>query len=344
MSSAVAVGLRGLRSTSGELVVATLGALLAGGLLMLAVGVNPLDAYQSIWTGSVGSGQTLGETSLRMTPLLVMALGLIPSYRAGLFSIGSEGQFGIGALTAGLMTLAIAPHFPNALSIVVAALAGALGGVAWALLPGLLRAYLHVDEILTTFAFNFIAASLLFWLLDGPARDKDQYLVQTSTTPPGTWLPTLFGSAANIGLLLLPLLILIAAAFGHTPAGYRVRLLGQQRSLAIAAGVRPARTILWTMLLAGAAAGLAGWLQIAGVDRAVFASVFRGYGYLALALVALGRGKVMPTVIGAVLFAALQNGSEAMQLQLGVSSDFVFVMQGVVLFLMAFGLLGGRRL
>jgi simple sugar transport system permease protein len=153
----------------------------------------------------------------------------------------------------------------------------------------------------------------------------------------------MFGTVANVGLLLLPVLILLVAVFGRTPAGYRVRLLGQQRSLAIAAGVRPPRTILWTMLLAGAASGLAGWMQIAGVDRAVFATVFRGYGYLALALVALGRGKVMPTVIGSVLFAALENGSEAMQLQLGVSSDFVFVMQGVVLFLMAFNLVGRRK-
>jgi general nucleoside transport system permease protein len=337
------MGLRGLRSTTGELVVATLGAVVVGGLLMLSVGVNPLDAYRSIWTGSVGSGQTLAETTLRMTPLLVMALGLIPSYRAGLFSIGSEGQFGIGALAAGLMTLAIAPHLPNALTMVVSALAGAAGGLAWAVLPGFLRAYLNVDEILTTFAFNFIAASLLFWLLDGPARGKDEYLVQTSPTPRGTWLPTIFGSPANVGLLLLPILALVVAAFGHTPAGYRVRLLGQQRSLAVAAGVQPSRTILRTMLIAGAAAGFAGWLQIAGVDRAVFATVFRGYGYLALALVALGRSKVLPTVIGAVLFAALQNGSEAMQLELGVSSDFVFVMQGIVLFLMAFGLLGKRR-
>ena len=276
-----------------------------------------------------------------MTPLLVMALGLIPSYRAGLFSIGSEGQFGLGALTAGLMTLADRAAPPAWLSIVVAALAGALGGIAWALLAGLLRAYLHVDEILTTFAFNFIATFAALLAARGPcARRRTSIWCRPRRRRRDTWLPTLCGSAANIGLLLLPVLVLVVAAFGWTPAGYRVRLLGQQRSLAIAAGVRPPRTILWTMLLAGAAAGLAGWLQVAGVDRAVFASVFRGYGYLALALVALGRGKVLPTVIGAVLFAALQNGSEAMQLQLGVSSDFVFVMQGVVLFLMAFGLLG----
>ena len=208
-------------------------------------------------------------------------------------------------------------------------------------MPALLRAYLAIDEILTTFAFNFIATFLLLWLLNGPARGEGQYLVQTSPTPDDTWLPTLWGTAANAGLLLLPVLIVLMAAFGRTPAGYRIRLFGTQPSLALSARAHPRRIVLWTMLFAGAAAGLAGWMQIAGVDRAVFASVFRGYGYLALALVALGQGKVMPTVIGAILFAGLQNGSEAMQLGLGVSSDFVFVMQGLVLFLMSFHLARG---
>jgi simple sugar transport system permease protein len=206
-----------------------------------------------------------------------------------------------------------------------------------------LRAYLGIDEILTTFAFNFIATFLLLWLLNGPARGEGQYLVQTSPTPADTWLPTLWGSVANVAIFLLPALVIAMIVFGRTTAGYRVRLFGAQPSLAAGARVRPTRIVLWTMLLAGAAAGLAGWMQIAGVDRAVFATVFRGYGYLALALVALGQARVLPTVVGAVVFASLQNGSEAMQLGLGVSSDFVFVMQGLVLFLMTFAIARGRE-
>ena len=308
----------------------------------MAVGVDPGSAYRSIWTGAVGSGDALAQTSLRAVPLLVMALGLVPALRAGVFTIGSEGQFGVGALTAGLAALAVAPHMPDRLVIPVAALAGAAGGCAWALVPALLRAYLAIDEILTTLAFNFVAVYFLQWLLNGPARGKGQYLVQTSPLPEGTWLPTLFGTVANAGLVLLPLLLAGLVLFGRSPAGYRTRLFGAQPSLAVAAGARPRRVVLWTMAVGGAAAGLAGWLQIAGVDRAVYASVFRGYGYLALALVILGEAKLLPTVAGAILFAALQNGSEFMQLSLGVSSDFVFVMQGVVLLLMS-GRIVGRR-
>lgn len=331
-----------VRSTTGALLVATVAALGVGALLITGVGVDPRDAYRTIWDGSVGSLDALSATSLRVAPLLVMALGLIPALRAGVFTIGSEGQFGVGALTAGLIALGVAPHVPAGVSIPVAALAGAAGGLAWALVPALLRALLGVDEILTTFAFNFIAVYLLLWLLNGPARGEGQYLVQTSPLPEDDWLPTLGETVSNVGLLVLPALIVLMAAFGRTPAGYRLRVFGAQPALGIAAGAGPRRVVLASMLVAGAAAGLAGWLQIAGVDRAVFATVFRGYGYLALALVALGRGKVAPTVVGAVVFAALQNGSEAMQLGLGVSSNFVFVMQGVVLYLMAFRLVGGR--
>lgn len=343
MSAVARATTRAARSTSGSLVIATAFALLLGAGLIAVTGVDPLDAYRSIWNGSVGSWEAIAQTSLRMTPLLVMAVGLVPALRAGVFTIGSEGQFGIGALTAGIATLAVAPHLPSWLAIVVAALSGAAGGLVWSVVPAVLRAFLEIDEILTTFAFNFIATFLLLWLLNGPARGKDQYLVQTSPTPAATWLPTLWGTVANAGLFLLPVLVVLMVAFGRTPVGYRVRLFGAQQSLAVAARARPRRIVLGTMLFAGAAAGLAGWLQIAGVDRAVFASVFRGYGYLALALVALGQGKVMPTVLGAVLFAGLQNGSEAMQLGVGVSSDFVFVMQGLVLFLMSFHLMGRRE-
>jgi simple sugar transport system permease protein len=327
-----------LSSTSFALVVATAAALAAGGLLIVAVGVSPADAYRTIWNGAAGSGNALAQTSLRVAPLLVMAIGLIPALRAGVFTIGSEGQFGVGALAAGLTAVGVGPHLPAWLAVVAAALAGAGGGVAWALVPAVLRAFLGIDEILTTFAFNFIATFLLLWLLSGPARGQGSFLVQTATTPEQTWLPTFGGTVANVALLILPAIVAAMVFFSRTPAGYRVRLFGSRRSLGIAAGARPWRIELTTMLVAGAAAGLAGWIQVAGVDRAVFATVFRGYGYLALALVALGEAKVLPTVVGAVLFAALQNGSEAMQLGLGVSADFVFVMQGLVLFLMAFRL------
>jgi simple sugar transport system permease protein len=341
VSGAASLAVRAARSTTGTLVLATALALALGALLIVSVGVSPVDAYRTIWDGSVGSWDALAQTSLRVAPLLVMALGLIPALRAGIFSIGSEGQFGIGALVAGLATLELADHLPPWLAIVGAALAGAAGGTAWAVIPALLRAFLGIDEILTTFAFNFIATFLLLWLLNGPARGEDQFLVQTTPTPEDTWLPTLGDSVANVGLLILPVLVALVAIFGRTTVGYRVRLFGAQPSLAAAARASSWRIVIGSMLLAGAAAGLAGWMQIAGVDRAVFASVFRGAGYLALALVALGQAKVLPTVIGAVVFAALQNGSEAMQLGLGVSSDFVFVMQGLVLFLMTFRLVGG---
>ena len=343
-AAAVAAGRQLNASTTLSLLAATAMALVIGACLIVLVGVSPADAYRAVWNGSVGSWDALAQTSLRTVSLLIMALGLIPALRAGIFTIGSEGQFGIGALCAGLSVVAVASHVPAPVAMLLGATAGALGGVAWATVPALLRAFLGIDEILTTFAFNFIGTFLLLWLLNGPARGEGAYLVQTSPMPSDTWLPTLGGTVANAGIFLLPVLVFAVVVFGRTTAGYRVRLFGAQPALASAAGARPWRVIVTSMLVAGAAAGVAGWVQVAGSDRAVFASVFRGYGYLALALVALGRAEVLPTIVGGILFAALQTGSEAMQLGAGVSSDFVFVMQGLVLFLMAFRGGQGREL
>ena len=280
-----------------------------------------------------------------MAPLLVMAVGLIPAMRAGVFTIGSEGQFGIGALCAGLATLGVAPHLPAWLAIVTAALAGAGGGLVWAVVPALLRAFLGIDEILTTFAFNFIATFLLLWLLNGPARGKDAFLVQTSANAEGHLAadarrhgrPTSACSCCRRSILAM-------VVFGRTPAGYRVRLY---RRPAVARA-RRGRAALAGHPRLDARRRCRGRARRMdpdrGVDRAVFGSVFRGYGYLALALVALGRGQVSPTVVGAILFAGLQTGSEAMQLGVGISADFVFVMQGLVLYLMAFRGGAGREL
>lgn len=323
-----------VRSPTAALLISSALGLCIGGVLLLCVGVSPLEAYETLWDGAVGSSESLSQTALGVAPLLIMALGLIPAIRAGVFTIGSEGSFGVGALSAALIALEL-PGGSSVVTIPLAALAGIAGGVLWALLPALLRAYVNVDEILTTLSFNFIALYFVAWMINGPVQDEGAAVAQTAVTPENGWLSTFFvGDFADAGLVLALVLVLALIHFDRTPMSYRLRLLGAQAELADIAGANARRLTMTTMLFAGAAAGLAGWLIVATVDHAVYSSIFRYMGYYALMLAVLGSARVIPVVVGATIFGALQTGSDFLQLNLGVSSEFVTVIQAIVLLIM----------
>jgi simple sugar transport system permease protein len=316
-------------------------ALLLGGLLVLLVGVSPVTAYRALWQGAFGSRQAVGETLLRFGLFSLIGLGLIPALRANVINVGAEGQVAMGALLAGLAALALGDA-PGPLAMAVAALAGAVGGSLWTVVPAVMRVALGVSEILTTLAFNFIGIFLLAWLLNGPLQAPGVGLVRTEITPRHTWLPALLpGTRAHLGLVLVLLFAVAVALFERTGPGYRVQVYGANPSLARVAGISPARIIFGTMLVAGATAGIAGWMQVAGVDRAVYGTVARGTAFVGVLVVFLGNATVAGTLAAALLFAALSTGGEFMQVAAGVSPELIGAIQGVALLIVAFRL--GRR-
>lgn len=322
-------------STIWTLLVAGALALLLGGLLVLLIGVSPLDAYRSLWDGAFGSRQAIGETTLRFGLYSLIGIGLIPALRANVINVGAEGQVAMGALLAGVTAIAL-QEAPGPVIIVVAALAGAVGGAAWALIPALMRSLMGVNEILTTLTFNFIGTFVLAWLLTGPLQGSGAHLAQSDITPEHAWLPPIIpGTRAHLGLLVVALVALAVATFERTAAGYRVELYGANPSLAQIAGIRPGRIIIATMLVAGAAAGMAGWMQVAGVDRAVYGTVARGTAFVGILVVFLGNARVAGTLAAALFFAALSTGGEFMQIGAGVSPELIGAIQGVALLLVA---------
>lgn len=325
------------RSPTMGLLLSGILALLGGGLLVSVVGVSPIDAYQALWQGAFGNPQALGETLIRFIPLATIGLTAIPSLKAHLFPIGAQGQLAMGALAAGLV--AIAHPFAGPITIVASALAAILGGCAWISIPALLRAYLRVNETLSTLAFNFIGASLLTYLLNGPVKGPGTYLPQTKLSPPDTWLPLFMSDTrANVGILVVLVLAFGIASLDRTTLGYRVRLFGANPSLAREAGVRPPRIIIFTLLLAGAGAGLAGWMQVAGVDHAVYTSVALDYGFTGLLVAVLGGLRISGTLVAALFFAALSSGGDFMQISAGVSSQLIATIQGIAIIVAAAGL------
>jgi ABC-type uncharacterized transport system permease subunit len=303
-----------------------------GVVLLLAAGVSPGDGYRHLVLGAVGDRYHLSETLVRTIPIAVVALGVVPALRAGVFNIGSEGQLVVGALTCTVAVLTF-DTFPAPLLLAVGALAGAVGGALWALLPALLRGYAQVNEILSTLMLNYVAAFGLLWLLrtamSGP---------QASVTPSSENLP----ESARIPLLLpdtrlhwgvvVALVGALAVAWWvRSPRGFAFDVFATHPALAARMGVRPAGAVLSTMLVGGAAAGVAGWMQVAGVQGKLYPSVAGGLGFIGLVVALLGGLRPAGVLGVALLFGILATGAEGLQAGAGVPASLATVLQALLL-------------
>jgi simple sugar transport system permease protein len=317
-------------------VVAIAATIVAFGALLLALGgAAPYEAYDQLIQGAFGSSRAVGETLIRFAPLAIIAAGLTPSLRAGLFNIGAPGQIGAGAFAATMVGLHLG-GLPTPLLLTVAAIAAALVGAIWGLIPAVLRAKLNVNEILSTLVFNFIAFGLLSYLLTGPLQAEMANIAQSDPLPDDSFIPLLISDTrAHLGVLIAVIAILALAYYQRTPAGYRLTLYSDSPSLATQAGASPTGLIVATMCLGSAAAGLAGWMQVAGVDHRLYATVAGPIGYTALFVALLGYLRPAGILITAFFFAALLRGGESLQVGAGVSPEIINALIGLILLAVA---------
>jgi general nucleoside transport system permease protein len=304
---------------------------LAGALLLAIGGADPYESYSQLIDGAFGSSRALGETLIRFAPLAIIAIGLTPSLRAGLFNIGAPGQIAAGALAATMVGLHL-DALPTALLLVVAATCAAVAGAAWGLIPALLKARLNVNEILSTLVFNFLAFGLLSYLLTGPLQPETANIAQSDPLPDQAQLPLLLSDTrAHIGVLVALVAVAALAYYQATPAGYRLNLYSHSPSLARQSGASPAKLIVVTMCLGAAAAGLAGWMQVAGVDHRLYATVAAPIGYTALFVALLGGLRPLGILVVSFFFAALLSGGDSLQVGAGVSPEIIDALIGLLL-------------
>ncbi len=330
------VGTR-LRTLTGSValtLVAVAAIAMFGSLLLFLGHSDPFVVVPVMLKGIFGTKSAFAETLLRFVPLVIVALGLAPSLRMGVFNIGAPGQISMGALFATLIALYL--PLPGVIIIPLCALAAAAGGVFAVWLPAVLRARLNVNEILSTLIFNFLILLFLQYLLTGPMQGVRASLPQSDPLPEATWLPLLIpGTRANIGFLLVPIVYAAALVLNAGPLGYRLKLLGASPSLALQGGINKRRMIIGTMCLAGAAAGVAGWLQTAGVDHRLYASVANPIGYSGLFAALVGRLNPSGILAAGFLFAALLRGGDSLQIGADVSPEIISVLIGVIMLVMA---------
>lgn len=299
------------------------GALLAGAVLLLATGHDPLDTYQRILERSVTSDGALSGTLVAATPLLFTGLAAAVSFRAGVFNIGGEGQLVIGAIAASGVGLAL-DGSPGWLVISAMLLAGAAGGALWGAIPGALRAFASANEIITSLMLNYVAANLATYLIFGSESYWRSLEGSGAMFPQGKPLPSqATWPTFDLGDLIVPFGFLVGAVVAaqlfvllrRTRFGFEVAVIADSSPTARYAGMRTRRTVLAVLALSGAVAGLGGASNVGDTRHVLDPRGLNqaGYGYAGIVVAALARLNPLAVVFTAMVMGGLSNAGRALQ-------------------------------
>lgn len=313
-------------------------ALTVSGVVIALVGGDPIRSYLHIVQAAFGSVGVISDTLVKATPLILTGLACSLAFRMRLWNIGAEGQFLLGAWGAGAIVLApVLPAGTPAIVVIPAMmLAGGLAGAAWGFIPGILRARLGVNEIITSLMLNYVALSWLqFWVF-GPWSDGG--FQQTVQFPREAWLPrltdfadtapALSGLTVHLGLVFgIVGAAILWVALERTRWGYEIRLIGDSPKAARYAGIDIAQRIIVVFVISGALAGLAGMSEVTGVVHRLQDRISPGYGFTAIIIAYLARFGPFRVIVAAILFGALILAGREIQ-----PSGVPAMIQGVILF------------
>jgi ABC-type uncharacterized transport system permease subunit len=312
-------------------------------IVIAAVGESPLAALRIMLTGAFGNGEAIGYTLYYATTFIFTGLAVAVPFHAGLFNIGGEGQAMLGGIGVTFVCLGLggAPIFLVLPAAIVAAMAF---GAGWAFIPAWLQARRGSHIVITTIMFNFIATTLLNWLLVAWLVAPGQSSPESRGFEPGTWLPTIDALLAPLGITMAAtplnlafLIALIASAaiwifLWHTPWGYEIRVLGFSEGAARYGGIDVPATIVLAVCLGGACAGLAAVNEIMGAQHRLVLNFTAGAGFIGIAVALMGRNHPLGIALAALLFGALTQGGTELAFDMPrLQHELIVVIEGLVI-------------
>jgi general nucleoside transport system permease protein len=335
MTTEVAIGAR-FKDTLLRVLIPVILALVVGGLILLALGKDPLGYYGYVLERSLLRWGGAQETLTRMAPLLLIAAGLIVAFRAGIWNLGGDGQFLLAAVASAALAPLLGEILPRGPTLVVCMLVGSLVGALWSLLPALLKARYGVNEIITTLMMSFLGTSLANVLIKLVLRDLNTTVPQTRSLAVDDRLPRLFGTTIHCGLLLAVLaVILVHLMMTRTAFGLRLQVLGANRAAAVHAGLRVERLTMVVFAVSAGLIGLAGAVEVLGVWGTVRADWNPAFGLLVVPLVFLARFNGYAVIGFTLFFSALMVGGESAARRVGVPQHYVLVLVALLLLFLA---------
>ncbi|WP_424932627.1 ABC transporter permease [Amaricoccus macauensis] len=314
--------------------IAVLLTMAAGGLLFAILGKDPGQAIDTIFIAPIFDAYSRGEILIKAAPLVLIALGLSFGFRAGIWNIGAEGQYVMGAIAGSAVALAFW-NVEGVWLLPLMALAGMAGGCLWAMIPAILKVRFNANEILVSLMLVYVAGFFLSAMVSGPLRDPQGFnFPQSRLFHDSARLPVLIeNSRVHVGVLVALLAVVIAQVLlTRHLFGFNVRLLGEAPRAAAFAGVSAPRLTIVCLALSGSLAGLAGIFEVAGPVGQLQPSLPAGYGFTAIIVAFLGRLSPVGILLAGLVMALTYIGGETAQFSLGIPKAAISVFQGMLLF------------
>lgn len=314
------------------------------GIVIALIGENPWRALQVMINGAFFYPESLGFTLYYTTNFIFTGLAVATAFHALMFNIGGEGQAYLGGLGAAVGAFIFGPHLPAIIVLPICILTSAMFGSLWALIPGYLQAYRQSHIVITTIMFNFLAASLMVWLLGGPMIEIGQQSPQTPKFPESALMPQWRDAMAALGIdtartpfnfsffVAILCLGLFWVLIWRTRLGYEIRAVGKNQEAARYAGINVPRVVLITMAISGAFAGLLAVNEILGVNHRVVLNFTAGYGFTGIAVALMGRNHPIGIFLAALLFGALFQGGAELDFEFtSITREMVLLIQGLII-------------
>lgn len=308
-------------------IISILCSFIVGAILIAFIGGNPFEAYYYLLKGAFGTSANIGETVMKAVPLIFTGLAATFAYRCGVFNLGAEGQFVMGAV----VSIWISTTFTGILGVpqlVISLIGGAIAGGMWAMIPGILKITRGLNEMIVSIMLNYIAILFMGFLYSGPLREGS--VPQTAAVT--TRLSRIGDSKIHIGIIIALLIAIFVYYFlFHTSGGFKLRAVGLNATASEYNGFPVKKLMLMSFVISGLIAGIGGSVELHGTQYRLMAGFGDGYGFDGVSIALIGQLNPIGTVLVAYLFAVLRKGATTMQVGTGMPTSVIDIIQALVI-------------
>ena len=316
-----------------RIIAILLSLIVCAGFIFIIIKMNPVEVYEGIVEGAVGTGRRFWVTARDALTLLCVAVAVTPAFKMKFWNIGAEGQILMGCVASAAMMIYAGNALPTGLLLVLMFVCSFIAGGIWGIIPAFFKARWNTNETLFTLMMNYIIIGVVKWLQGGPWEKIPRGSQQIEQFASNACLPRVAGVYCG-WIVVLALTVFMFIYMKYTKHGYEIAVIGESENTARYAGMNVGWVIMRTMFLSGAIAGVVGFLLVSGANNTLYSGVAAGAGFTAITVAWLAQLNPFAMVGISALLAVLQKGADTLNTQMGIPASLSDVITGVLLFFM----------